>query len=400
MESRNCRGTGAPNGWPILSQADAQQTNFATIYAPNLLSYAVTLLPQSKSDWYSINVTDTRRALDLQTSTPADGPGEFTNGLDPQIELYDPDGKLIATGAALADGRNESINYQPLIAGTYRIRVSAASNTNGDYVLRVRTPILGDVNQDGLLSAADLTSFVGALADLNAFATQNNLATSDLLAIGVVNRDGAISNADLQPLINLLTVGAGASSDSAENTGSLGSRQLTTRDVARDTRAAQTAASSDESSIETVVANDSNATRSGHYPIDFDAGNPNAVHSVSAIPSPSISDFISEDLAVPLEPFDHAMEHDWLVIEQRTPYIRDASLGRLQVFEPSFTAAHANSDIASEPFRSSFGVAARDVQSLHGADDFYEELGQYWSDDHDVRTLIASVHWVLKSDKR
>ena len=38
-------------------------------------------------NWYSINVTSTANALRLETSTPADGPNQFVNTLNPKIEL-------------------------------------------------------------------------------------------------------------------------------------------------------------------------------------------------------------------------------------------------------------------------------------------------------------------------
>src|SRR5262249_18422442 len=84
-------------------------------------------------DWYSINVSSTANTLRLETSTPADGPNEFANALNPLIELYDPSGALVASGSALADGRNEFIQYQPLTTGNYRVRVTAEGSTSGEY---------------------------------------------------------------------------------------------------------------------------------------------------------------------------------------------------------------------------------------------------------------------------
>src|SRR5262249_57439484 len=68
--------------------------------------------------------------------TPADGPGQFNNGLDPHLELYDPSGAPIASGVPLGAGRNEYIEllHAP-VAGTYRVRVTAENNTQGEYFL-------------------------------------------------------------------------------------------------------------------------------------------------------------------------------------------------------------------------------------------------------------------------
>jgi hypothetical protein len=86
-------------------------------------------------DWYSVTVISGR--LQFETSTPADGPGEFVNTLDPHIELFDSTGAtLIATGAPLEDGRNESINLSGLPApATYLIRVTSEGDTRGEYFL-------------------------------------------------------------------------------------------------------------------------------------------------------------------------------------------------------------------------------------------------------------------------
>jgi hypothetical protein len=73
--------------------------------------------------------------VSFSTSTPGDGPGEFVNTLDPHIALYDPSQTLVASGTALADGRNERITYTAPAAGTYYFQVSSDNGTQGEYVL-------------------------------------------------------------------------------------------------------------------------------------------------------------------------------------------------------------------------------------------------------------------------
>ena len=90
----------------------------------------------SDADWYSFSV-NAGDNLVLDTTTPSDGPGEFPNTLNPHIELYDPSANLVATGTALADGRNESLSYTALVSGTYLGRVTGESGTTGEYVLQV-----------------------------------------------------------------------------------------------------------------------------------------------------------------------------------------------------------------------------------------------------------------------
>jgi autotransporter-associated beta strand protein len=98
--------------------------------------------PASESDWYSINVASLSPNLRLETSTPSDGPNQFLNTLNPHLELYDPAGNLVASGTALADGRNESLQFHApgLTPGTYRVRLTGdGSTTWGEYFLGAST---------------------------------------------------------------------------------------------------------------------------------------------------------------------------------------------------------------------------------------------------------------------
>jgi hypothetical protein len=128
-------------------------------------------------DWYSVTVIQGR--LQFETSTPADGPGEFVNTLDPHIELYDSTGAtLIATGAPLEDGRNESINVSGLPApATYLIRVTSEGDTSGEYFLGIGVPAfrgffppLGDDNQQSAGSTIPVKFIVGLNLGLDIFA--------------------------------------------------------------------------------------------------------------------------------------------------------------------------------------------------------------------------------------
>jgi PKD repeat protein len=101
-------------------------------------------VPSQTDDWYSVEVTDVLNPLRFHTATPVDGAGEFANPLNPRIELYDPNGNLVASGVAGPDGRNEILTYSPLVAGTYRVRVVGEGGTRGEYVLTQNTaPVAG-----------------------------------------------------------------------------------------------------------------------------------------------------------------------------------------------------------------------------------------------------------------
>ena len=89
----------------------------------------------NSADWYSVSIANVGNTLVFSTTTPADGPGDFTNNLNPHLEIYDPAGNLIASGVKQSDGRNELAQYKTLVAGNYRVRVAALGNTTGEYVL-------------------------------------------------------------------------------------------------------------------------------------------------------------------------------------------------------------------------------------------------------------------------
>ncbi|MFN0053205.1 MAG: CARDB domain-containing protein [Planctomycetales bacterium] len=77
--------------------------------------------------------------LVISTTTPGDGAGEPVNELDPIIELYGPDGTLLASNDNSApDGRNGLLDYvvPSEEGGTYRIVVRGAAG-NGEYTLAV-----------------------------------------------------------------------------------------------------------------------------------------------------------------------------------------------------------------------------------------------------------------------
>jgi hypothetical protein len=94
-------------------------------------------------DWYAINVTSLNTQIFLATATPGDGPGEPVNVLNPHIQLFDPNGVLIATGTTMADGRNELIKLPAVtLTGTYKVRVTGENNTSGDYFLSATTKVV------------------------------------------------------------------------------------------------------------------------------------------------------------------------------------------------------------------------------------------------------------------
>ncbi len=147
-------------------------------------------------DWYAVTV-GADSVLRFTTSTPADGTGEFGNLLDPHIELYDPDGTLVASGAVLGDGRNERIEYLASVAGTYRVRVVAENGRKGEYFL--------SATADAPLAATgvDVSAVRGQLLDDVIVATFTDTDPGSLLSdfSATINwGDGTTSDGTIVPL--------------------------------------------------------------------------------------------------------------------------------------------------------------------------------------------------------
>jgi hypothetical protein len=70
--------------------------------------------------------------------------------------------------------------------------------------------IRGDFNNDGHVTAADISTMLAALVDLNAYKTAHRLSDADLLLIGDIDGSGALTNGDLNALIGLLRTGGGS----------------------------------------------------------------------------------------------------------------------------------------------------------------------------------------------
>ncbi len=87
-------------------------------------------------DWYQFSAS-AGDVIQLQTFTPADGPGQFVNTLDPVIDVYTPGGAIITSDDNSSfDGRNARINFTASSSGNYRVRIRAGA-APGEYVLRV-----------------------------------------------------------------------------------------------------------------------------------------------------------------------------------------------------------------------------------------------------------------------
>jgi hypothetical protein len=103
------------------------------VYNTFVTSFTVQHL--ADEDWYSVQGND-GATLNISLTLPGSSTGaQFVNNLSPVVQLYDPNGNLVATGTT-------SISYTVPSGqgGTYAVRVAGASNTQGEYFLLVQDP--------------------------------------------------------------------------------------------------------------------------------------------------------------------------------------------------------------------------------------------------------------------
>jgi sugar lactone lactonase YvrE len=107
-----------------------------------------------KQDTYQLSV-NAGDHLTVSTRTPAgdpQAPFEPHNLLDPRVQLFDPSGTLVASDDNSGpDGKNASLSYTALATGTYRVQITGANFSVGDYVLSV-------TGATGVLPSFDVTS--------------------------------------------------------------------------------------------------------------------------------------------------------------------------------------------------------------------------------------------------
>jgi hypothetical protein len=157
--------TGVSDGWGLVTRFDLASTG-------------------GGDDWYAIDVNSTAAPLSYSTSTPGDAPGEFTNVLSPHLEIYNPSGTLAASGTKNADGRNESVTFQPNVTGTYRVRVTAHNGTTGEYLLQQGNALM--LSLPPSVREGDAPA-VGTIIATTAPATNLtvNLSSADVTRLGV-----------------------------------------------------------------------------------------------------------------------------------------------------------------------------------------------------------------------
>ena len=143
------------------------------LWSTHIAEFAVA--PIEDADYYEVQV-NSGDSLTIQTFTPFDGPGIPDNTLDPNLELFAPDGTSLASDDNSAgDGKNSLLTHAATLTGTYFVKVSGTNQSAGEYFFEV----LGASGSDPGPAVVDVDPDDGST--VNAFPTSVTLDFSETI---------------------------------------------------------------------------------------------------------------------------------------------------------------------------------------------------------------------------
>ena len=234
--------SGSRNRWGDYSGLAIDPSDDATFWVMNeyaddnglwdtrIGSFQVDPIPDS--DYYSIPVNN-GDMLTFETFTPYFGPIDIVNALNPDLELYAPDGTFLTSDADSGSTfQNALISHTATQTGNYGVRV-LAGGSNGTYVLKVSGATGADPAPTVIDSTPDDTQVVQVFPTVVTVEfSEPILATSvtadDLQVEGVnalsVNVSGQKLEFTIDPNVNVgdgdytMTMSAGSVDDYQGNT--------------------------------------------------------------------------------------------------------------------------------------------------------------------------------------
>jgi subtilisin family serine protease len=145
--------------------------------------------PSSNDDDAYSFIANSGDELVVETITPGDGNGQPPNVLDPRLELYDPNGNLVASDDNSAtDGRNALLSHSATENGIYTAIIVSADG-RGEYLLRASGSTANSspfsVSASDPLDGARFSNSPAEITlDFNGDILVSSLATTDLLING------------------------------------------------------------------------------------------------------------------------------------------------------------------------------------------------------------------------
>ena len=203
LGGRTSSGSAINNSGQIVGIADTLSSTHAFIYSGGKMTDLGTLGGTTS------NAQDINAAGQIVGNSQIPIPGGFAPRafLYSGATKYELNGMLDSSGAGWAVQSASGINDDGWIAAKAEL-----GDVYHAVLLTPVPPVLlrGDFNQDGLVTAADASAMMNALANLEFYKARTGLSDSDLLANADINGDGAITNADLQAFLNQLKSGGGS----------------------------------------------------------------------------------------------------------------------------------------------------------------------------------------------
>jgi hypothetical protein len=190
-----------------------------TAWQTHRMGYAGSPLYSSQNDYSGLAAIDPANPNIVYVST------NYTPDTDVALahweifQGYTPDGGATWTWSAVTSNSTiDNIRPQLAVADATHVALvwmrgsyAAYTSFNTSVAGLVTTPLaLGDMNRDGYIDDADISSMMTALTDLSSFQATSNLTTAQLLQIGDFTGDHQLTNTDLQGLITLLANGSGS----------------------------------------------------------------------------------------------------------------------------------------------------------------------------------------------
>jgi hypothetical protein len=175
----------------------------------------------TESDYYRVEAR-AGDVLTVETRVPAGGSGQFENRLDLAVELYSPDGTLLAStpGGSLA--------HTAFADGAYTVHVLPGNDASGEYVLHVGYTLPGDINGDETIDNDDATALALALRNPTAF--EALFGSSGLLRADM-DQDGDVDFDDIDDFVAVLNSQSSRSAVQSDH----GSQNLTDTGLASHT---------------------------------------------------------------------------------------------------------------------------------------------------------------------
>jgi gluconolactonase len=207
---------GRPNG--IVLSPDGKTLYLAMEQQYKIIEYDVTspgVLTNARTFVNTVNVGNNG-----PDGITIDAVGDVYAAMHNSVQAWNPAGQLLFTlnMPTISGTTEDPTNVEFGGADGKTLFITAGKSLYGIH-LNVASLKPGDFNQDGFVTAADISAMEGAMADPHTYETTNGFTDAQLTTLGDVNGDHSFTNADLQQLlINLDNGGSSAASVPEPNT--------------------------------------------------------------------------------------------------------------------------------------------------------------------------------------